>query len=88
MPEIKDLTNAVSGDKSGATPASPGNYFQRRIGAGFFTEWGSVSEYTDAGFNLAPSWVSDAKGYLVYADGGSITYWGMNHTSTVTCVSP
>jgi len=88
MPEIKDLTNAVSRDKSGATPASPGNHFQRRIGAGFFTEWGSVSEYTDAGFNLAPSWVSDAKGYLVYADGGSITYWGMNHRSTVTCVSP
>ena len=88
MPEIKDLTNAVSGDKSGATPASPGNHFQRRIGAGFFTEWGSVSEYTDAGFNLAPSWVSDTKGYLVYATGGNITYWGNNHRSTVTCVSP
>ena len=88
MPEIKDLTNAVRGDKSGATPASPGNYFQRRIGAGFFTEWGGVSEYTDAGFTLSPSWVSDEKGYLVYADGGSIAYWGTNHTSSVTCVSP
>ncbi|ORF46727.1 hypothetical protein [Gilliamella apicola] len=88
MPEIKDLTNAVSGDKSGATPASPGNHYQRRIGAGFFTEWGSVSEYTDAGFTLSPSWVSDEKGYLVYAAMGHITYWGPHHRSSVTCVSP
>ena len=88
MPEIKDLTNAVREDKSGATPASQGNYFQRRIGAGFFPEWGKVTKYTDAGFSGAPSWVSDKKGYLVDETMGSILYWGINQRSTVICVSP
>ena len=88
MPEIKDLTNAVSRDKSGATPASPGNYYQRRIGAGFFTEWGMVEDYTDAGFYASRSWVSDEKGYHV-DDTGTISWSDSNNITTpVICVSP
>ena len=49
-PIFADLTNAVSGSSIGATPSSPGNHYQRRIGAGLFTEWGAVSTYVGANF--------------------------------------
>ena len=89
MPEIKDLTNAIRGDKSGATPASPGNYYQRRIGAGFFTEWGSVAEYTDAGFRVGHSWVRGEKGDNVDQETGGIYWWDSHNTiSAGICVSP
>ena len=88
MPEIKDLTNAVRRDKSGATPASPGNHFQRLIGAGFFTEWGMLDKYTDAGFFASFSWASDEKGYNVNSM-GSISWWDSGNTvAPVICVSP
>ena len=89
MPEIKDLTNAIRGDKSGATPASPGNYYQRRIGAGFFTEWGSVAEYTDAGFRVGHSWVRGEEGDNVDQETGGIYWWDSHNTiSAGICVSP
>ena len=50
LSSIADLTNAVYGDYIGATPSSPGNHYQRRIGAGLFTEWGAVSTYVGANF--------------------------------------
>ncbi|KDN09344.1 hypothetical protein [Gilliamella sp. Imp1-1] len=36
----------------GATPSSSGNHYQRRIGVGFFTEWGMIDTFfiPDAGF--------------------------------------
>ncbi|WP_133053376.1 hypothetical protein [Gilliamella apis] len=70
MPKVKDLTNAIcaganSGSNGnickgvvGATPSSTGNHYQRRIGAGFFSEWGDLRGNTDAGFNYG-YWTSD-----------------------------
>ncbi|WP_141673017.1 hypothetical protein [Gilliamella sp. App6-5] len=63
LPKVKDLTNAVCLDYDhdpdndecygavGATPSSSGNYYQRQIGAGFFTEWGKMRYYFKAGFS-------------------------------------
>lgn len=78
LPRISDLTNAKCGvDKDrfpcvegidGAKPSSTGNYSQRRIGAGFFTEWGSAFEYTDADLGYQ-HWTSDIMGsnpFFVY----------------------
>ncbi|OCG34682.1 hypothetical protein A9G31_09670 [Gilliamella sp. Gris1-4] len=53
--EVSDLTNAVrksSPSISGATPSSDGNNYQRRIGAGFFTEWGYMNDYANADFRF------------------------------------
>ena len=50
LSSIADLTNAVNRSSIGATPSSPGNYYQRRIGAGLFTEWGVMSNYAGANF--------------------------------------
>ncbi|NUF50344.1 hypothetical protein [Gilliamella sp. ESL0250] len=57
LSRVKDLTNAVcSGENSdkcqgavGATPSSSGNYYQRRIGGGFFSEWGYIQLYIGMG---------------------------------------
>ncbi|NUF50267.1 hypothetical protein [Gilliamella sp. ESL0250] len=69
LPKVKDLTNAVcrhndpdSGEcygAVGAKPSSSGNYYQRRIGAGFFTEWGKMvfyfgrTRYSDDGYPVS-----------------------------------
>ena len=52
QPKVKDLTNAFCrpdypgcrGSK-GASPESDDNYFVRRIGGGFFSEWGNLSPF-------------------------------------------
>ena len=71
MPLIKDLTNATcrgkhSGDWCegfvGATPSSPGNYFQRRIGSGFFNEWGPLSDFGVGFTHDSWYWTSDVNG--------------------------
>jgi hypothetical protein len=68
LPRVRDLTNAVctgpnwhSGclDSVGATPSSPDNCFMRHPGAGFFTEWGFLPQYTGAGFVFGKYWTSD-----------------------------
>ena len=59
--KVMDLTNATCYEWStdavcqnyrneivGATPSSRGNYASRHIGAGFFTEWGYMRDYTGA----------------------------------------
>ena len=78
MPVVKDLTNATcqgTGSGShcqgavGATPPSSGNHFQRRIGAGFFTEWVRCNDY------YSTYWTSDVTGYqrfIVNACNGSV----------------
>ena len=56
MPKVKDLTNAACKGYNagtpyycegsvGATPSAPNNYYTRHIGAGFFSEWGSMDGY-------------------------------------------
>ena len=72
MPRIRDLTNAKCGldnnyfpcinNIDGATPSSRVNRYMRHIGAGFFTEWGIIDYYTDAGFVYYYYWTSDAAG--------------------------
>lgn len=42
MPRVVDLTNSTY--ERGANFPSSGNYYQRRIGAGFFTEWGALED--------------------------------------------
>ena len=48
MPAVMDLTNGICrvsqfcGGSVGAKPPSSTSFFQRRIGAGFFTEWGGM----------------------------------------------
>ncbi|NUE95601.1 hypothetical protein GYW75_04255 [Gilliamella sp. ESL0232] len=74
MPRVRDLTNAKCGVDSndfpcinnidGATPLSRGNWFMRYIGAGFFTEWGSMDGYADADTDFVhlDFWTSEAAG--------------------------
>ncbi|MCO6552307.1 MAG: hypothetical protein J6563_04965, partial [Gilliamella sp.] len=70
MPRVRDLTNAKCGVNidfscingiDGASPNSSGNHYKRHIGAGFFTEWGSLPQYVDANYGDR-SWTSDATG--------------------------
>ncbi|MCX8676014.1 hypothetical protein J3U16_12015, partial [Gilliamella sp. B3023] len=93
LPRVKDLTNASCPNNDsacrgsvGATPSSPGNHFMRHIGSGFFTEWGYMSDYSDAGFYNYPwYWTSDSSGssqFVVHTPGGNVRYnsgggWGV-----------
>ncbi|OCF98299.1 hypothetical protein A9G08_08290 [Gilliamella sp. wkB195] len=84
MSRVRDLTNAVRGGWgwpiSGATPNSPGNWYQRRIGAGFFTEWGGISSYSGSGFvGYYNYWTSDPNGsdqFVVKTGDGNIFPFG------------
>ncbi|MCX8670239.1 hypothetical protein J3U22_01200 [Gilliamella sp. B2865] len=70
MPSVKDLTNSFCPLDSvnyslcrgsvGATPSSSDNYYQRNIGAGFFTEWGRMSDYSGVGFHNRWYWTRDS----------------------------
>ena len=96
LPQVKDLTNAVcSGTSSGffcqgavgAMPSSNWNGYQRNIGAGLFTEWGNMSDYTAAGFFYNYDWTSDISssypltvysrdGYVIRINPGDGSYGG------------
>ncbi|WP_279084533.1 hypothetical protein [Gilliamella apis] len=69
MPKVKDLTNASCKGRYagtpyycegsvGATPSSPNNNYTRHIGAGFFSEWGSMEGYR-GWFTNRYYWTSD-----------------------------
>ncbi|MCX8593836.1 hypothetical protein [Gilliamella sp. B3367] len=85
MPRVRDLTNS-NYNNLGTTPSSPGNYYQRRIGAGFFTEWGKMVDYSSVGFNDV-YWTSDPSGSRqftvatyngdAYSSGSSYPYYGL-----------
>ncbi|OCG01371.1 hypothetical protein [Gilliamella sp. wkB112] len=69
MAQVKDLTNAVCGGMHtcigavGATPSSNTRFYQRNIGAGFFTEWGKMDDYTGANFfSTDYYWTGDSIG--------------------------
>ncbi|MWN06819.1 hypothetical protein, partial [Gilliamella sp. Pas-s95] len=78
LAKLKDLTNSNCNGCSSATPSSPGNNYQRRIGAGFFTEWGSMYGYADAGFAGYYYWTPDfaavGRLFAVNADTGFVHY--------------
>ncbi|WP_065560070.1 hypothetical protein [Gilliamella sp. Gris1-4] len=74
MPRVRDLTNS-NYDYLGAAPRSSVNAYMRHIGAGFFTEWGSMGGYADAGFVGGLYWTSDASGFYqfrVYSTYGAV----------------
>jgi hypothetical protein len=69
MPRVRDLTNASGRAGNGGaiptgTPYPSGHSrYKRYIGAGFFSEWGYMPDYTGAGFVAHPGyWTSDATG--------------------------
>ena len=57
LPKVSDLTNGSCPEGGrcqgavGATPSSPDWYLRRHIGAGFFSEWGRVSDYGGTSFS-------------------------------------
>ncbi|OCL22119.1 hypothetical protein A9G07_08445 [Gilliamella sp. wkB72] len=101
VPKVKDLTNAScrgshSGTRCqgsvGATPSSPYNYYQRRIGSGFFTEWGYMEDYSGVGFKRAFYWTSDPHGreqFTVSSNDGFVE-WNSdtNYYISGLCVYP
>ena len=106
---VKDLTNASCNGLNvnsecrravGATPSSPNNYFQRVIGAGFFSEWGSMSLYSKAAFGIDGYWTSEgiehmlpgkSRKYTVNPNNGSVaaSLFSSNYlTGLMVCVWP
>ena len=91
MVRVKDLTNATCRDINsflgcqgsvGATPSSPNNLYQRRIGAGFLTEWGALHSYSEANFDSDWYWTSDSDGsipFVVSANHGIVDSYYNNH---------
>ncbi|MCX8581114.1 hypothetical protein J3U18_05350 [Gilliamella sp. B3482] len=100
MPRVKDLTNATcqgfnSGEFCrglvGAIPSSSHNTYQRRIGAGFFTEWGKMDDYSGAGFTYYNYKTSDLNlngnaYFYVSASNGYVNYRDSNYNPGL-CVS-
>ncbi|WP_141671781.1 hypothetical protein [Gilliamella sp. Imp1-1] len=94
MSRISDLTNAKCGvdDKfpckngvDGATPSSEGDFYQRQIGAGFFTEWGVVGDYGETPSPLLQLWTSEL--YMVM-DGGIIMDTGLDVADDMSMSPP
>ncbi|MCX8686202.1 hypothetical protein, partial [Gilliamella sp. B2864] len=89
--KVKDLTNAsCRGSYSGvlcqgsvgATPSSHGNYYLRRIGSGFFTEWGYMEHYSGVGFSTNWYWTSDPSGssqFIVGTNGSVLCNYTHNN---------
>ncbi|MWP49353.1 MULTISPECIES: hypothetical protein [unclassified Gilliamella] len=104
MPQVKDLTNAVCSNRwSGwwcrgavaSTPSSTGNYFTRRIGMGFFTEWGDMRGYGGkVNFSgYTHYWTSDYdlnryRQFIVKSNLGSVYAYEPNESLSGLCVFP
>ncbi|OTQ49719.1 hypothetical protein B6D06_06040 [Gilliamella apis] len=80
VPKVKDLTNAgCDSPCQSATPSDWDNYSAHHIGAGFFTEWGKMHDYTGANFKEGGYyWTSDETPnnnlYAVSPFNGNISY--------------
>ncbi|MWN89180.1 hypothetical protein GQ597_00385 [Gilliamella sp. Pra-s65] len=100
FPQVRDLTNAVCSGKwsgswcqgsVGAIPSSSGDHYQRRIGAGFFTEWGDMLHYANADFTDRNYWTSEAVGNLQFgvdSDDGDVLGDDSNISRYGLCTSP
>ena len=97
LPKVKDLTNATCQEEYGAcknavgaTPSSPDNHYQRRIGAGFFTEWGDMRRYTGANFHNYHYWTSEVSynDYMFTVAGSDAWISHNNSTETGLCTYP
>ena len=101
LPKVKDLTNASCsglGSSShcqgavGATPSSSGNYSQRRIAGGLFSEWGNMIFYKGNNFTIEGYWTSDeavnSRHFTVDAGRGSVGDSYGRNTNFGLCVYP
>ena len=94
LSKVSDLTNAVRTANppiSGAAPSSSGDYYQRNIGAGFFTEWGCMPYYADAGFVNVSYWTSDATGsyqFTVRSNYGNVSSYSASFSYYAVCTAP
>ncbi|SCC26953.1 hypothetical protein GA0061081_1141, partial [Gilliamella bombicola] len=94
LARVSDLTNAVRTDYppiSGALPHSSDNSYMRHIGAGFFTEWGTMHNYAAAGFDFINYWTSDAtgrNGFAVYSDSGGVNSRSVSGSYYAVCTAP
>ncbi|OCG35484.1 hypothetical protein A9G27_03125 [Gilliamella sp. Bim3-2] len=90
MPRVRDLTNS-NYKNLGAAPSSSGNNYMRHIGAGFFTEWGIMGYYADAGFVSSHYWTSDASGsslFTVDSGTGYVNSRSASDSRDVLCTAP
>ena len=108
LPNVRDITNAscrANNDNPEdacnglveATPTSPDKILRRYIGAGFFTEWGTMYNYTGANFAYLSYWTQDRvednnQNFVVNANVGvvSLNYSANNNIdrAAVLCVYP
>ncbi|OCG10102.1 hypothetical protein A9G24_10800 [Gilliamella sp. App6-5] len=104
LAKVRDLTNAKCarktlfpcgrfGDDDGATPSSGFNGYQRRIGAGFFTEWGPIppNHYADivAHANVVnDNYWTDNYGLTVYSSYGIVYKTEPSYSHHAFCVTP
>ncbi|SCC03404.1 hypothetical protein GA0061081_10455 [Gilliamella bombicola] len=103
LARVRDLTNAKCGVNNnwfpckngvdGAMPHSSDNYRSRRIDAGFFTEWGVMNGYADAGFVYDRYWTSDvagSRGFSVasYNVNGEVVYRSASFINAAVCTVP
>ena len=94
LPKVKELTNATCQEVYcqgvvGATPASPGNHYQRNIDAGFLTEWGPIEYYPGTNFSKDWYWtIEEFNSYshlIVWSSGGVDR---TNSSAGILCVYP
>ncbi|MFQ0993589.1 hypothetical protein ACGH6Q_00825 [Gilliamella sp. BG2] len=79
MARVRELSNAKCGiynifpciDDINNRASSSGNYYQRRIGEGFFTEWGDMASY-DQKYG-GTYWTSDARDVEYQFDASSLS---------------
>lgn len=86
---VSDLTN--SNHRLGTIPSSSGNHYQRRIGSGFFTEWGKMDDYSGADFISAYYWTSDQDGnrnFIVFALNGYVNSYQNDANNGGLCTYP
>ncbi|MCO6556456.1 MAG: hypothetical protein J6577_04405, partial [Gilliamella sp.] len=100
LSKVSDLTNAKCGVNTyfpcvngidGAAPSSSDNNYMRHIGAGFFTEWGIMHHYADAGFVFSDYWTSDATGsnqFLVNSYFGDVNSYSASSGWYAVCTAP
>ncbi|MFQ0998125.1 hypothetical protein, partial [Gilliamella sp. BG6] len=87
MPRVRDLTNS-NYNNLGATPSSSGNSYMRHIGAGFFTEWGRMYNYTDAGFVDGYYWASGSNRFDVSSQYGNVISPSPSVSGYAVCTAP
>ncbi|MWN32199.1 MULTISPECIES: hypothetical protein [unclassified Gilliamella] len=98
LARVRYLTNAKCGVDSsfpcvnsidGVSPRSSGNHYQRHIGAGFFTEWGSMGNYAGTGFINYSYWTRDARDsthrFLVNSYKGGVVSSGASTHYVAVC---